>query len=41
MLIYIAFFELLCELKENIKKKELLIGIMTGVILILVGYLFH
>ena len=41
MLIYIAFFELLCELKENIKKKELLIGIMTGVILILVGHIFH
>ena len=41
MLIYIAFFELLCELKENIKKKELLIGIMTSVILILVGHIFH
>lgn len=41
MLIYIAFFELLCEIKENIKKKELIIGIITGIILILVGHLFH
>ena len=41
MLIYIAFFELLCEVKENIKKKELLIGIITGIILILVSHLFH
>ena len=41
MLIYIAFFELLCEVKENIKKKELLIGIITGIVLILVSHLFH
>lgn len=41
MLIYIAFFELLCEIKENIKKKELLIGIITGIVLILVSHLFH
>ena len=38
---YIAFFELLCEVKENIKKKELLIGIITGIVLILVSHLFH
>lgn len=41
MLMYIAFFELLCEVKENIKKKELLIGIITGIVLILVSHLFH
>ena len=41
MLIYIAFFELLCEIKENMKKKELLIGIITGIVLILVSHLFH
>ena len=41
MLIYIAFFELLCEVKENIKKKELLIGIITGIVLIIVSHLFH
>lgn len=41
MLIYIAFFELLCEIKENMKKQELLIGIITGIVLILVSHLFH
>ena len=41
MLMYIAFFELLCEVKENIKKKELLIGIITGIVLILVSHIFH
>ena len=41
MLIYIAFFELLCEVKENIKKKELLIGIITGIVLIILSHLFH
>lgn len=41
MLICIAFFELLCEIKENMKKKELLIGIITGIVLILVSHLFH
>ena len=29
------------EVKENIKKKELLIGIITGIVLILVSHLFH
>ena len=38
MLIYISLFELLCEVKENIKKKELIYGLITGVILIVIGH---
>ena len=39
MLIYIAFFELLCEVKEHIKKKELIFGLISGIIVILLGHL--
>lgn len=39
MLIYISLFELLCEVKENIKKKELLIGIISGIVLIIISQL--
>ena len=39
MLIYIAFFELLCEVKENLKKKELQLGVMSGVILVVLSQL--
>lgn len=38
MLIYIALFELLCEVKENIKKKELIYGLLCGIIFILIGH---
>ena len=39
MLIYIALFELLCEVKENIKKKELQLGLISGVILVALSQL--
>ena len=39
MLTYIAFFELLCEVKENLKKKELQLGVMSGVILVVLSQL--
>ena len=38
MLMYIALFELLCEVKENIKKKELIYGLILGVIFIVIGH---
>ena len=38
MLMYIALFELLCEVKENIKKKELIYGLLFGIIFIVVGH---
>ena len=38
MLIYISLFELLCEVKENIKKKELIYGLISGIIIILIGH---
>ena len=41
MLIYISMFELLCEVKEHIKKKELQIGAVLGIIVILVGHFIH
>lgn len=41
MLIYISMFELLCEVKEHIKKKELQIGIVLGIIVILIGHFIH
>ena len=41
MLIYISMFELLCEVKENIKKRELQIGIVLGIIVILIGHFIH
>lgn len=39
MLIYIALFELLCEVKENIKKRELQLGLISGIILVVVSQL--
>ena len=39
MLIYIAIFELLCEVKENAKKKELQLGLISGVILVVLSQL--
>ena len=41
MLMYIALFELLCELKEHIKEKELIYGLITGIVFILVGHFIH
>ena len=41
MLIYISMFELLCEVKEHIKKRELQIGIVLGVIIFLIGHFIH
>lgn len=38
MLMYIALFELLCEVKENIRKKELIYGLLFGIIFIVVGH---
>ena len=38
MLMYIAIFELFCEVKENIKKKELICGLVLGIIFIVVGH---
>ena len=38
MLIYIAFFELLCEVREHIKKKELIYGLILGILFIVVGH---
>ena len=37
MLVYIAFFELLCEVKEHIKDKTLIKGLLLGVIFIVIG----
>lgn len=37
MLIYISLFELLCEIKEHIKDKNMLYGIIIGLILIIVS----
>lgn len=39
MLIYIAIFELLCEVKENIKKRELQFGLISGVVLVVISQL--
>ncbi len=41
MLIYISIFELLHEIIENINKKELKLGLISGIILILIGFLLH
>ncbi|MBR4178193.1 MAG: ZIP family metal transporter [Bacilli bacterium] len=38
MLIYLLLFELLCEVRENIKKKELIIGLLTGLLFIILGH---
>ena len=39
MLIYIAFMELLPELYQNIKKKETILGLLTGIVLIVISML--
>lgn len=39
MLIYIAFFELLCEIKEHFKDKTLWLGVIVGATLVIVGIL--
>ena len=41
MLIYISLFELLCEVKEYFKNKELKIGLITGIIIIIIGHFIH
>lgn len=41
MLIYISLFELLCEIKEHIKNKELHYGILLGLIIIILGHFLH
>jgi ZIP family zinc transporter len=41
MLIYISLFELLCEVKEHFKEKELKLGLLVGVIFILIGHFIH
>lgn len=38
MLIYISMFELLCEIKEHKKNKEMLYGVIIGLILIIVHH---
>ena len=37
MLVYIAFFELLCEVKEHIKEIPLLFGLTIGLIIVVIG----
>ena len=39
MLIYIAFMELLPELYQNIKKKETILGLLIGIVLIVISML--
>lgn len=39
MLIYISMFELLCEIKEHIKEKEVHFGIILGIVITIVGIL--
>jgi len=41
MLMYISLFELLCEVKDNIKKRELLYGLLCGLIIIFLGIFIH
>lgn len=38
MLLYISFFELLCEIKEHLREHKMIIGILSGVILVLLGF---
>ena len=37
MLIYIVFFELLCEVKEHIKEKEMFYGLFFGIAVIVLA----
>ena len=39
MLIYITLFELLCEVKEHIKEKNLILGLIVGILFIILGQL--
>ena len=39
MLLYITLFELLCEVKENIKKKQMQIGLALGVIISIICFI--
>ena len=39
MLLYITLFELLCEVKENIKKKQMQIGLAIGVIISIICFI--
>lgn len=41
MLVYIAFFELLCEIKEHFKDRELKLGLLLGVIVIIFSQFLH
>ena len=41
MLIYISMFELLCEVKEHIKYKELKLGLVIGLLFIIIGHFIH
>ena len=41
MLIYISLFELLCEVKEHFKDKELKVGVVVGVLFIVLGHFIH
>lgn len=37
MLLYITVFELFCEVREHIKEKSLLIGLLSGILFIVIG----
>lgn len=39
MLLYISLFELLCEIKENIKNRKMLYGIIFGLIVVIISVL--
>lgn len=39
MLLYITLFELLCEVKENIKKKQMQIGLALGVVISIICFI--
>ncbi len=41
MLIYIAFFELLCEIKEHFKDNELKLGLLIGIIILIFSQFLH
>ncbi len=41
MLMYISVFELLCEVKENIKNRNLLYGLLLGLIVVFLGLFIH
>lgn len=41
MLIYIAFFELLCEIKEHFKDRELKFGLLIGIFILILSHFLH